>query len=189
MKSGVRPIKPSRAHSNHNSIRVRVMLLMRLRTTSRAQFHGCLAIFPRVSLGLIASSLRCCARAVLAQAPTSRAASAPYPQKRKPDGDGDKHTAAPERPRRRRFPNKILIHHRDVIPKEATSPEGRGPPRPKSNFAALSGKGHEANSEFHASPLPGGSPRRRISLALLQPTPGDSTRATTRWCERIRGRF
>ena len=26
----------------------------------------------------------------------------------------------------------------------------------------------------HASPLPGGSPRRRISLALLQPTPGDS---------------
>jgi hypothetical protein len=60
-------------------------------------------------------------------------------------------------------------------PKEATSPKGRGyPPSPKSNFAAFSGKGHEAIFEFHASPLPGGSPRRRISLALLQPTPGDS---------------
>src|SRR6516162_6679871 len=41
----------------------------------------------------------------------------------------------------------------------------------KSNFAAFSGKGHEAIFEFHASPLPGSSPRRRISLALLQPTP------------------
>src|SRR6516164_9590185 len=40
--------------------------------------------------------------------------------------------------------------------------------------------GFEAIFEFHASPYRGVSPRRRISLALLQPTPGDSTRAATR---------
>ena len=42
---------------------------------------------------------------------------------------------------------------------------------------------------FTLPPYRGVSPRRRISLALLPPTPGDSTRAATRWCERIRGRF
>ena len=42
---------------------------------------------------------------------------------------------------------------------------------------------------FTLPPYRGGSPRRRISLALLQPTPDDSTRAATRWCERISGRF
>ena len=79
---------------------------------------------------------------------------------------------------------------RGVIPKRGYVTQRSGvPPSPKSNFAAFSGKGHEAIFEFHASPLPGGSPRRRISLALLQPTPGDSTRAAARWCERIRGRF
>ena len=41
---------------------------------------------------------------------------------------------------------------------------------------------------FTLPPDRGVSPRRRISLALLQPRPGDSTRAATRWCERIRGR-
>jgi len=86
--------------------------------------------------------------------------------------------------------SQILIFVGVSSPKEATSPKGRGAPTwPKSNLAALSGKGHEAIFEFHASPLPGGSPRRRIFLALLRPTPGDSTRAATRWCERIRGRF
>src|SRR5262245_6435011 len=82
-----------------------------------------------------------------------------------------------------------VIPRRGVIPKRGYVPKGRGVAWPKSNFAAFSGKGHEAIFEFHGSPLPGGSPRRRISLALLQPTPGNSTRAATRWCERIRWSF
>src|SRR6516164_248313 len=49
--------------------------------------------------------------------------------------------------------------------------------------------GENSILNFTLPPYRGVSPRRRISLALLQPTPGDSTRAATRWCERIRGRF
>ena len=72
--------------------------------------------------------------------------------------------------------------HRSVIPKRGHVTQRSGAsPSPKSNFAAFSGKGHEVIFEFHASPYRGVSPRRRISLALLQPTPGDSTRAATRW--------
>ena len=80
--------------------------------------------------------------------------------------------------------------HRSVIPKRGHVTQRSGAsPSPKSNFAAFSGKGHEVIFEFHASPYRGVSPRRRISLALLQPTPGDSTQAATRWCERISGSF
>src|SRR5262249_49760617 len=35
---------------------------------------------------------------------------------------------------------------------------------PESNFAAFSGKGHEAIFEFHASPLPGGVRHGGVSL-------------------------
>ena len=64
--------------------------------------------------------------------------------------------------------------HRGVIPKRGYVTQRSGAAtQPKSDFAALSGMGHEANSEFHGSPLPGGSPQRRISLALLPPTPGE----------------
>ena len=62
--------------------------------------------------------------------------------------------------------------HRSVIPKRGHVTQRSGAsPSPKSNFAAFSGKGHEVIFEFHASPYRGVSPRRRISLALLQPTP------------------
>src|SRR5262249_22214216 len=62
--------------------------------------------------------------------------------------------------------------HRGVIPKRGYVTQRSGvPPSPKSNFAAFSGKGHEAIFEFHASPLPAVSPRRRISLARGRPNP------------------
>src|SRR6516164_6633816 len=52
--------------------------------------------------------------------------------------------------------SQILIFVGVSSPKEATSRKGRGAPTwPKSNLAALSGKGHEAIFEFHASPYRG----------------------------------
>src|SRR5262249_60218401 len=67
---------------------------------------------------------------------------------------------------------KILIAIGVSSPKEATSPKGRGPPpSPKSNFAAFSGKGHEAIFEFHASPLPGGF---TTAAYLSGPAPADA---------------
>src|SRR5262249_32891820 len=91
------------------------------------------------------------------------------------------HWSVSEEPMRARR-QRNLSRHQKIFLQKRLSHNGYPLNGPKSNFAAFSGKGHEAIFEFHASPLPGGfSPRRRISLALLQPTPGDSTRAATRW--------
>ena|SRR6516164_6525376 len=46
---------------------------------------------------------------------------------------------------------RVLIPIGVSSPKEATSPKGRVPPSPKSNFAAFSGKGHTAIFEFHVT--------------------------------------
>src|SRR5262249_58723989 len=64
------------------------------------------------------------------------------------------------------FPN------RGVIPKKGYVTQRSGvPPSPKSNFAAFSGKGHEAIFEFHASPLPGGF---TTAAYLSGPAPADA---------------
>src|SRR5262249_44595958 len=71
---------------------------------------------------------------------------------------------------RRRFWPAVALStnpnpHRGVIPKRGYVTQRSGvPPSPKSNFAAFSGKGHEAIFEFHASPLPGGFHHGGVSL-------------------------
>src|SRR6516162_9628622 len=87
--------------------------------------------------------------------------------------------------------SQILIFVGVSSPKEATSPKGRGAPTwPKSNLAALSGKGHEAIFEFHASPLPGGgSPGPRGFRARPAQARGGSQGGATGGYERAGGEF
>src|SRR6516162_10482244 len=70
------------------------------------------------------------------------------------------------------LPQRIQIPRYGVIPKRGYVTQRSGAaPRPKSNFAALSGKGHEAIFEFHASPLPGGF---TTAAYLSGPAPADA---------------
>jgi hypothetical protein len=67
-------------------------------------------------------------------------------------------------------------------PKEATSLKGRGPPLGQNQILPrFRGRDMKQFLNFTLPPYRGVSPRRRISLALLPPTPGDSTRAATSW--------
>jgi hypothetical protein len=49
-----------------------------------------------------------------------------------------------------------LSRHQKIFLQKRLSHKGYPLNGPKSNFAAFSGKGHEAIFGFHASPLPGG---------------------------------
>src|SRR5262245_40229007 len=74
----------------------------------------------------------------------------------------------PKNPNRHKNPKR----NRGVIPKRGYVTQRSGvPPSPKSNFAAFSGKGHEAIFEFHASPLPGGF---TTAAYLSGPAPADA---------------
>src|SRR5262245_42331510 len=57
-----------------------------------------------------------------------------------------------------------LSRHQKIFSQKRLSHKGYPLNGPKSNFAAFSGKGHEAIFEFHASPLPGGFHHGGVSL-------------------------
>jgi hypothetical protein len=105
-----------------------------------------------------------CNRARKAAArPTAYSEGAEAAALRQPQGPP---TGAPPLPTRRLTRVSTILIPIGVSPQKRLRHPKVGAPSPKSNFAAFSGMGHEANSEFHASPLPGGQ-EHAARIAML----------------------